>query len=59
MLRASGSQAPVSAWLAATVFDSGDPRCRRKIENTIRVPTARNSLCQFWNDSHQKREVAR
>jgi len=52
-------QLPVCAWLAATGFDSGEPRCRSTIEKMIRLPTARNSLCQFWNDSNQNRDVAR
>ena len=43
---------PVSEWGAATGLDSGEPRWRRKIDSTASVPTARNSLCQFWNDSN-------
>ena len=44
---------PVSACGAATGFDSGEPRWRRKIDSTTIEKTARNSLCQFWNDSNQ------
>ena len=34
-------------------LDSGDPCWRKKIESTTIDPIARNSLCQFWNDSNQ------
>ena len=29
------------------------------MDNTTTVPTAKNSLCQFWDDSNQKRAVPR
>jgi hypothetical protein len=48
---------PVSLCGVSTGLDSGDPRCRRKIENTTMLAIARNSLCQFWKDSNQNREV--
>ena len=34
-------------------MDSAEPRWRRKIDSTTMAPTARNSLCQFWNDWNQ------
>lgn len=49
---------PVSPWGWSTGFDSGEPLCRRNTESTTSAPIDRNSLCQFWNDSNQKREVA-
>ena len=46
---------PVEPRVAApTGFDSGDPRCRRKIAITAKEPTARNSDCQFWSEASQK-----
>jgi hypothetical protein len=42
---------------ARTVVDSGEPRCRRKIVSTTILPTAMNSLCQFWSDWNQKVDV--
>jgi hypothetical protein len=48
---------PVSSWGLSTGFDSGDPRCRRKIERITIAAMAKNSLCQFCNDSNQNREV--
>src|SRR5687767_7845199 len=50
---------PVCECGAATRFDSGDPRSRSQMLKITMHPTARNSLCQFWNDSNQKRLVAR
>ena len=44
---------PVARCEACTGFDSGDPYCRRKIVNTTIVAIARNSDCQFCNDSNQ------
>ena len=38
-------------------MDWEEPLCLEKIESTTIAPIARNSLCQFWNDSNQKREV--
>lgn len=38
---------PVLEWGAATGFDSGEPRKRRKIERTTRTAVDRNSDCQF------------
>ena len=38
---------PVDLWEAATGFDSGDPRWRRKMESAASEATAKNSLCQF------------
>ncbi len=38
---------------AATGLDSGEPRWRRKMPSTATTKTARNSLCQFWNDWNQ------
>ena len=49
--------APVLAYGAFTALDSGEPRCRKTIESTTNEATARNSLCQFWNDSNQNCEV--
>ena len=46
-------QEPVSEFGAATGFDSGDPRNRRKIDRTTTRAVERNSDCQFWNDSNQ------
>ena len=48
---------PVSLCGLSTGFDSGDPRCRRKIDNTTMLAMARNSLCQFWKDSNQNLQV--
>jgi hypothetical protein len=58
-IRSRNAYPPVSLIAAATGFDSGDPRCRKKMESATMLPMARNSLCQFWNDSNQKRVVAR
>jgi len=49
---------PVSSWGESTGFDSGEPFCRRKTDRSTSAPTDRNSLCQFWSDSNQKRFVA-
>ena len=49
---------PVWLWGASTGLDSGEPRCLSQIERTTIAARARNSLCQFWKDSNQKREVA-
>jgi hypothetical protein len=49
--------APVSWCGLSTGFDSGEPRWRRKIESRTTSAIDRNSLCQFWNDSNQKRDV--
>lgn len=57
--RASQSSSPVSDRLAATGFDSGEPRWRKKMERMTIEPMARNSLCQFWKDSNQNRVVCR
>ena len=40
-------------------MDSGEPRSRNQMDKTTTVPTAKNSLCQFWKDSNQKRAVPR
>ena len=53
----AGRQSPVSAWGVYTGFDSAEPRWRRRTENTTMAPTARNSLCQFWNDWDQNSDV--
>jgi hypothetical protein len=50
---------PVSLCGASTGFDSGEPRCLSLIESNTMLATARNSLCQFWKDSNQKRELER
>ena len=52
-----GQTVPVSEWLAATGLLSGDPRWRRNTLSTTMARTARNSLCQFWNDSNQNCEL--
>lgn len=44
---------PVTALPVPTGFDSGDFLWRRTIDRRMSSPTARNSLCQFWNDSNQ------
>ena len=41
---------PVWLWGLLTGLDSGDPRCRRKMDRTISTPMERNSLCQFCID---------
>jgi len=51
--------APVSECGLSTSFDSGEPSCRRKMDSTIIERMARNSLCQFWNDSNQNCDVLR
>lgn len=38
---------PVWLWGAATPFDSGDSRWRRKIDRSTSTAVERNSLCQF------------
>jgi hypothetical protein len=48
---------PVSSCALCTGLDSGEPFSRSQIESTAKAPTAKNSLCQFWKDSNQKREV--
>jgi hypothetical protein len=40
-------QEPVSLCGAATGFDSGEPRKRRKIDRTTKTAVERNSDCQF------------
>jgi hypothetical protein len=50
---------PVAAWARCTGLDSGDPRSRNQRDTTTTLPTAQNSLCQFWNDSNQKGAVPR
>ena len=37
-------------------MDSAEPRWRRKMVPTTIAASERNSLCQFWNDSNQKRD---
>lgn len=51
--RVAASYAPVSAFFAATGFDSGEPLWRRKIDSTTSTAVDMNSDCQFWNDSNQ------
>lgn len=41
------AQPPVLQCGAATGFDWGDPRCRRKMVSATMLNTAKNSLCQF------------
>ena len=48
---------PVSSCALCTGLDSGEPCSRSQIESTTKAPTAKNSLCQFWKDSNQKRDV--
>ena len=50
---------PVSAWARWTGVDSGDPRSRNQLDTTTMLPTAKNSLCQFWNDANHQRAVPR
>jgi hypothetical protein len=52
-------QRPVSACGACTGFDSGDHRCLRYTASHTMEAIARNSLCQFWNDSNQNRADVR
>ena len=59
-LSAAGVAAAVAyfIWSIVHLFNRrDDPRSRNQIDSTARVPIAKNSLCQFWNDSNQKREV--
>ena len=49
----SSSRSPCGA---ATGFDSGEPFWRSQIVSVTIANTARNSLCQFWNDSNQNWE---
>lgn len=44
---------PVAEWGVATGLDSGEPFSRSQIERITIAKMARNSLCQFWNDSNQ------
>lgn len=48
---------PVCSSRAPIGLDSGDLRCRKNMDSRMRDPTARNSLCQFWNDSNQNEEL--
>ena len=48
---------PVSSCGASTGFDCGEPFSLKKIDNTTMANTDKNSLCQFWNDSNQKRAL--
>src|SRR5215218_9985785 len=59
LVRLRAQELPVSLCGAATGFDSGDPRWRRKTDNHANEATARNSLCQFWKDWNQNSEVRR
>jgi hypothetical protein len=52
-------QPPVLLCGAATGFDWEVLLCLRQCESPIIAPIARNWLCQFWNDSNQKRGAAR
>jgi hypothetical protein len=51
----SSRQRPVSWCGACTALDSGEYRCLRYTASHTIDAMARNSLCQFWNDSNQKR----
>src|SRR5262245_5228831 len=44
---------------ASSVARGLSSRSLNQMDNTTMVPTAKNSLCQFWNDSNQKCAVPR